>query len=322
MRAAFKYLALYLLVSITGLLVFLIPAGILWAIMGVKGSFFNNPLVQDFSLMGSQLFCIYVFWKRKYCDYRIGREIHSSNLYLWLAMGCIGFLLLDIVCMNYIPVPEWEIEIIEDLEASMGNPFGIISICILAPLLEEGICRGAILRRLLEKPWKPWVGIVVSALIFAVMHFNFSQGIGAFTMGLFLGWIYYRTRNLWPCIFIHALNNTVCTVIYLFFPEFDFADTLYVMMPLLAVSLVLIWLAVKQIRPMYFPKPEPLRREVPVGEMMPPPFPSAHIWQDVPVGEPLADYPESGIPAQGVGTETHHPVPEDDPYNDYNTQDS
>ena len=322
MKAAFKYIGLYLLMSISGYVLFLIPAAFVWGALGAKGSFFDNQLVEDFAFMGSQLFCIYFFSQLKYCNYWIGREIHSSNLYLWLTVGCIGLMLLDVVSMNYIPVPDWEFEIIEELESSMNNPFGVIATCILAPVMEEGICRGAILRRLLEKQWKPWVAIVVSALFFAVMHLNLSQGIGAFTMGLFLGWIYYRTRNLWPCIFVHALNNTLCTIDYWLFPEYDFIDALYVMLPLLAVSLVMIYLAVKNIRPMYFPLPQPVQPAVPLGETVPPPFPDEYVMHDVPVGEPLADDHETGISTVGHGTDRHTGEPEGDLSNDNHIQDS
>lgn len=90
MKAAFKYIVLYLLMSIAGYVLFMIPAAFAWGALGAKGSFFENQLVEDFAFMGSQLFCIYFFWQLKYCNYRIGREIHSSNLYLWLAVGCIG----------------------------------------------------------------------------------------------------------------------------------------------------------------------------------------------------------------------------------------
>ena len=161
--------------SISGYVLFLIPAAFVWGALGAKGSFFDNQLVEDFAFMGSQLFCIYFFSQLKYCNYRIGREIHSSNLYLWLTVGCIGLMLLDVVSMNYIPVPDWEFEIIEELESSMNNPFGVIATCILAPVMEEGICRGAILRRLLEKQWKPWVAIVVSALFFAELSKKLLQ---------------------------------------------------------------------------------------------------------------------------------------------------
>ena len=89
----------------------------------------------------------------------------------------------------------------------------IVSTCILAPLLEELLCRGIMLRGMLARRKAPWKAIVWSALIFAVMHMNPWQSIPAFLIGLLLGWVYYRTHSLWATIFLHCLNNSISTVI-------------------------------------------------------------------------------------------------------------
>jgi membrane protease YdiL (CAAX protease family) len=52
-----------------------------------------------------------------------------------------------------------------------------------------------------------------------VIHLNPWQAIGAFTAGLFLGWIYWKTRSLTACIFIHAVNNGTAYFIQLLNPE-------------------------------------------------------------------------------------------------------
>jgi glutamate-5-semialdehyde dehydrogenase len=77
---------------------------------------------------------------------------------------------------------------------------------VIAPLTEEIIFRGVILRGLLGR-WRPWIAITASALLFALMHLNPAQTPVALILGLLLGWVYARTRSLGLCILGHALNN-------------------------------------------------------------------------------------------------------------------
>ena len=86
----------------------------------------------------------------------------------------------------------------------------ILATCIMAPLLEEFLCRGMMLRGMLTR-MKPWKAIFWSAFLFAVMHLNPWQSIPAFLIGLFLGWVYWRTHSLWATIFLHCLNNSLST---------------------------------------------------------------------------------------------------------------
>ncbi len=84
--------------------------------------------------------------------------------------------------------------------------FGPILAVVVAPLAEETLFRGVILRGLLGR-WKPWAAIALSAALFALMHFNPAQTPIALGLGLVLGWVYYRTRSLGLCMLGHALNN-------------------------------------------------------------------------------------------------------------------
>ncbi|WP_045688190.1 CPBP family intramembrane glutamic endopeptidase [Hymenobacter sp. AT01-02] len=79
---------------------------------------------------------------------------------------------------------------------------------VIAPVLEELVFRGVILQGLL-RAYKPWIAIGQSALLFGIIHFNPAQSINAALIGMLLGWLYYRTRSLWLCMTVHALNNLV-----------------------------------------------------------------------------------------------------------------
>ena len=108
------------------------------------------------------------------------------------------------------PMPEW-------LEATMKEllhaPFWItlISVSVFAPLFEEWLCRGIVLRSLLTK-YSTATAIIVSAVFFAIIHFNPWQAIPAFILGLLFGYVYYKTGSLKLTMLMHCANNTMAAV--------------------------------------------------------------------------------------------------------------
>jgi|GEM_PF-160565 len=106
----------------------------------------------------------------------------------------------------------------EILEKSMGVLFDdpvtmVFSVSIFAPLLEEIVFRGIIQRGMMNKGVKPVKAIVISSLIFGIIHANPWQLVGAFILGLMLGYAYYKTGSLLIAILLHAFNNTLVTLL-------------------------------------------------------------------------------------------------------------
>ena len=101
------------------------------------------------------------------------------------------------------------------LEQMTGGPFwsSFLLTAIFAPICEEWLCRGMVLRGLLTK-MKPGWAIVISALFFAVIHMNPWQALNAFIIGVVMGYVYYKTGSLWLTMLIHFVNNgfaVICT---------------------------------------------------------------------------------------------------------------
>lgn len=111
-------------------------------------------------------------------------------------------------------------------EQLLGNGFGVLSMAVLAPVLEELLFRGAIQGALMRYFRSPWVGIVVASLLFGIIHLNPVQVFYATCLGIGFGWVYYRTGSLLPAILGHIINNSlaVCGAI-LFGSEMDAAAT-------------------------------------------------------------------------------------------------
>jgi membrane protease YdiL (CAAX protease family) len=77
---------------------------------------------------------------------------------------------------------------------------------VAAPLTEEALFRGIILGGF-RRNYRAGLAVVLTSLLFGVMHLNLWQGITAFCLGLLLGWCMLRIGSLWPCIFGHAFSN-------------------------------------------------------------------------------------------------------------------
>jgi membrane protease YdiL (CAAX protease family) len=90
--------------------------------------------------------------------------------------------------------------------------FGGIAMFILggflAPFAEELFFRG-ILYRWLRQRWGVAPGILISGLIFGILHGDWAVGGAAFVLGIILAWSFEKSNSLWAAFIIHAINNSV-----------------------------------------------------------------------------------------------------------------
>ena len=95
-----------------------------------------------------------------------------------------------------------------------GGPFwsSFLVVAIFAPIFEEWMCRGMVLRGLLTK-MKPFWAIIISAAFFAIIHANPWQALNAFLIGLVMGYVYYKTGSLILTMIIHFVNNGTAVVL-------------------------------------------------------------------------------------------------------------
>lgn len=92
-------------------------------------------------------------------------------------------------------------------ELLMYNPLGVIAIILTGPLSEELVFRMGIQTNLVGMGLSPQRAIILSALIFGLIHINPAQIPGATAFGLILGWLYWRSGNIWVPTAAHVLNN-------------------------------------------------------------------------------------------------------------------
>ena len=79
-------------------------------------------------------------------------------------------------------------------------------VAIVAPLFEELIFRGLILKRALRK-WSVPAAVVMTAVLFGVLHMNLVQGISATAAGIVLCMFYVRRKSVGLNIIAHGIYN-------------------------------------------------------------------------------------------------------------------
>ena len=77
---------------------------------------------------------------------------------------------------------------------------------VLAPLFEETLFRGVLLP-VLARRWGAGLGVLVSALCFALAHLSLGELLPLFVLGLGLGWLRLRSGRLGASVVMHSLWN-------------------------------------------------------------------------------------------------------------------
>lgn len=99
-----------------------------------------------------------------------------------------------------------------DLTAKIVN---ISYLCVIAPIMEETLFRGIILKSL--RRYGNIFAIVASSILFGIFHFNLIQLIPATLIGIVLSYIAIKSESIIPSILAHATNNIVNVVFSIVF---------------------------------------------------------------------------------------------------------
>ena len=186
-------------------------------LMGMSTVFFNFAIA---------IACLILFRRSLYSQSNYAPCSVSWKKSMVAMLGCIlGTIALDLLS-ELISLPN----IVEDQMIDMcREPWGMLAIAIGAPIGEEIMFRWGIMGHLLKRNVSVPASILVSAVLFGLMHMNPAQVFFAAAMGIMLGILYWRSGNiLWPII-LHVLNNSVaCLQVWLLgdkVKEYSLVDT-------------------------------------------------------------------------------------------------
>ncbi|MFW5996326.1 MAG: CPBP family intramembrane glutamic endopeptidase [Halanaerobiaceae bacterium] len=155
----------------------------------------------------------------------VGRKVSRVSLYVFLLLTSFGFFIVINEVDNLIrEVVDTKIYIEIMRQALGGNIILVLVALVIIPaLLEELFFRGIILRGFLEH-YSPRMAIFLSALLFGVIHLNVTQMVSGLLLGIFFGWVYIKSRSLYPVIFLHGFHNLMVVVLYRLFPGPEYVE--------------------------------------------------------------------------------------------------
>ena len=173
-----------------------------------------NPMLIIVTTILSSLITVALFvWRGWAVKSRKYIQTRPWTTLVWVAIATLG-LILPAAGLEELMRLEMPKHLESLFTGIMKEPLGYVAIGIFAPLAEEVVFRGAILRRLLSVlgDKKHWVAILISALLFGAVHANLAQFVHAALLGLLLGWMYYRTDSIVPGVVLHWVNNTIAYI--------------------------------------------------------------------------------------------------------------
>ena len=137
--------------------------------------------------------------------------------------------------------------IIESVTVNQPSSTLIVAILVIAVLTgfaEEFFFRGFIYHHMSVHGASKWLAVIVSAIFFAVLHFNYVQLLPLLCFGIALALIYEFSGSIYIGVTLHALNNAL-SLIWLHTDSFPgFMEHTHVVYTLVGVSLLiaLLWL--------------------------------------------------------------------------------
>ncbi len=122
---------------------------------------------------------------------------------------------------NLLPLPDQWLEHFSDALMPDVSTFGLLMLMAVSPgITEEILFRGAILGSL-RKKWSMTPVILVSGIMFGLLHFSVYRLFGATMIGFALAWMVYASGSIYPAIVAHILNNALALVVI---PELGLQD--------------------------------------------------------------------------------------------------
>ena len=225
------------------------PTDIFYAALSImEVSTYNN----FWYIVSTVLSCIYQFGTLLIITIFINKSFNTSNEvtnkfkirkrdYLFVPLLVVSYIFITYGWFDYIlfSIPTGDMfESAMEYFESLPIVILLIETCIIAPIFEEVLYRGILLKGLINK-YNSKRAIVYSALIFGIAHLNIPQGINAFLLGLILGTVFYYTRSIYLCMIMHFVNNLLVNFVY--YPSSEiWTNILFIIVPIIGVILMIL----------------------------------------------------------------------------------
>jgi uncharacterized protein len=162
---------------------------------------------------------------------------------------CVGTVFSAVQELGLLP-ESTTINIIAETIGSARNHwlwFAFVVIGVMPGIDEELLFRGYIQTRL-AKRWNAAVAIIITALLFGLMHADPVHSLFATAMGIYLGYLTILARSIIPAIVCHACNNSISVAISAWAPEMNESNSTVINIAAIVASILILVLCVGYLR--------------------------------------------------------------------------
>ena len=181
----------------------------------IFGRVFKNIEIMKWTLVTGYLLITVLFFGKSYVKLSFGR---IEKPMVWPAVGMSvliaasqAFVLFSALSLLDVD-PLFQGDELERRQQFFSGIAGALNACIFGPIMEEICFRGLVLDGLLKTRCRPWLAILISALLFALLHGLGANFVTAMLFGILVGWLYWRTGSIIPGIIIHITNNSLTAI--------------------------------------------------------------------------------------------------------------
>lgn len=162
-------------------------------------------------------------WDNPFASKRAPRGSYLIAIFGGMVISAFGNVVSSYVVtlLNGVGVPSPDFP--STIETStLSLLLNIVASAVFPAIFEEMVFRGYVLRALL--PHGERTAVLLSAVLFGLIHGNIVQVPFAAVFGFVLGWLMVRTNSIWPGVILHGVNNAFAVVMQWLeakFPEHD-----------------------------------------------------------------------------------------------------
>lgn len=148
---------------------------------------------------------------------RYGKKIPLTKSFVFNVLSVVGITICISISLNNIISMSPLMTMSEEYENASNAFYGstiileLIGSALITPLLEELLHRGVVYGRL-RKMMNMWPAVILSALVFAMLHFNVVQFVYAFLLGIVLALFVEKTGHIYPAVVAHMVANGIAVI--------------------------------------------------------------------------------------------------------------
>lgn len=134
---------------------------------------------------------------------------------LWAPAGAVAYIILTAlitalatVALPFVNYTQTQDTGFTQIATQYEYILAFVSLVVVAPIAEEVLFRGYLFGKL-RKYVPVWGSVLITSLLFALVHFQWNVSLDVFALSLVLCMLRVVSGSLWPSILLHMLKNGV-----------------------------------------------------------------------------------------------------------------